>query len=321
MMAQTSMTPQEMEKFVKEKVSIATLLFLFNYKEFGLGSRQFMLNEHGKVLRALLNREDHFASYPGDTITFLESRFYLETLERLCQLIEDFCVITEGVADDPRRLPNVLINHGSPQNFLKNCDRPLLAKSLKLPSTDDLPIDGREKELLEVVREKNFQVLDKFVALLKKFLDLNWLSYIKYKHGNSLIYGLSHDDINGERLLSIPVVYNSEDPSQTKAIIVNARIHGLWVQIFNTLCMLTMDIVQRNIDYAETGGSPIPEQILYFKADEDTRQAFRDIVTKCTLGVTRTSIAVRIETKLPSDVLNRHLELFQLADLGSFNES
>jgi hypothetical protein len=312
------METNEIQNFIDEKISVASIVFLFHYKEFGLPSRTFLLKEHDAILQKLINCEGHFATYPNDTRIFLESRFYIELLERICLLIEDFCAISEGLCDDIRNLPQTLVKHKNPQNFLEKLNNEKWLKILKYSSIDSLPLSLEEKAFLNVFRNKNLEVLNNFVSLIKNFLELYWVSYTKYKHGNSLIYGFQHNNIGGEKFLVIPVAFNHKNVSESKAIIANHKIYLLWQQIFNTLYMITGDIIQRNIDYAETGGHPSSEQIIYFRTSDEERISLTQIINKCNSNMKRTSIVANVEVKIPLEVIQKHLELIKLANLGSF---
>lgn len=312
------MEPNEIEKFIDEKVSAASIVFLFHYKEFGLPSRTFMLKEHDAILQKLINCEGHFATYTEDTRVFLESRFYIELLERICLLIEDFCAISEGLCDDMRNLPQSLVNHKSPKNFLEKLDNSRWLKILKYSSLELLPLSVEEKAYLNEIRNKNLEVLNNFISLINNFLELYWVSYTKYKHGNSLIYGFYHNNIGGEKFLVIPVAFNHKNISESKAIIANPKIYLLWQQIFNTLYMITGDVIQQNIDYAETGGHPSLEQIIYFQTSDEERNSLTQIVNKCNSNLKRTNVVANVEVKIPLEVIQKHLELIKLANLNSF---
>lgn len=311
------MESNEIQKFIDEKVSVTSLVFLFHYKEFGLPSRTFMLKEHEAILQKLINCEGHFATYTEDTRVFLESRFYMELLERICLLIEDFCAISEGLCDDMRNLPQTLVNHKSPKNFLEKLDNSRWLKILKYSSLDLLPLSVEEKAYVNEIRNKNLEVLNNFISLINKFLELYWVPYTKYKHGNSLIYGFYHNNIEGEKFLVIPVSFNHKNVSESKAIIANHKIYLLWQQIFNTLYIITEDIIQRNIDYAETGGHPTAEQIIYFQTSAEDRNSLTQIINKCNSNLKRTNIVANVEVKIPLEVIQKNLELIKLANLGS----
>ena len=314
------MESEEIEKFIKEKISVASMVFLFHYKKYGLPSRTFMMKEHDAILQKLINCEDHFAAYPEDTRIFLESRFYIELLERVCLLIEDFCSISEGLYEDIRNLPQALVNHKSPNNYLKKLNDSIWLKILKYSSIDMLPLSKEEKSFLNEIRNKNIVVLNKFILLIKKFLELYWISYTKYKHSNSLIYGFYHNNIGGEKFLVIPVAFNHRNISETKAIIINPKIYAIWQQIFNTLYLITEDIIQRNIDYAETGGFPIPEKIIYFQTSDEERKILTKIIKKCNSNLKRTSIVTNVKVEIPLEVMQKHLDIIKLTNLGSFKD-
>jgi hypothetical protein len=242
----------------------------------------------------------------------------MELLERICLLIEDFCAISEGLCNDIRNLPQILVNHKNPQSFLGKLDDNRWLSILKYSPVDLLPITNEEKTFLKEIRSKNLKVLNNFIILIKKFLELYWLPYTKYKHGNSMIYGFYNNNIGGEKFLVIPVAFNQKNISQSKAIIINSKLYSLWQQIFNTLYIITEDIVQQNIDYAEMGGCPSSENIMYFQMTDEERSLLTQIINKCNSKLIRKSIIANVQVDIPMEVFQKHLELLKLNNLDSF---
>lgn len=312
------MSQEDVQKFVKEHVGHESVALLKNYLEWGLLSRTFILKEHDVRLQELRRREGHFSSYSEDQLRFIESRIYMEILERICLEIEDFCTICYALWGDLKRVPQSLLEQPTPQKILDEFDEARWHVLLRYTPLDHLDVSSSERALLERVRSQNTEVLQRFVEVLRFFLKLYWLPYTKHKHANTLIYGFQSGSLDDERAVLIPALYNSKDLSQVKGVIVTPSLYEHWKALHDTINQTTRDLIERTIEYIETGGETVTERITYFEVDAEERRELEALIQKTEEGRERVPINIKIEASVGEEILEQHRELLRkLSSLSS----
>jgi len=309
------MSEDHIKSFIKQQVSIETVILLKNYKSWGLLSRTFMLKEHEKVLQDLLTNQGHFDRYNERQKAFVELSIYLDTLDRLCLLIEDFCSLAYALWDSLLLFPERIISQPNPENILKQFSQDRWFTLLRYAPVDVTAPKLDDRLLLDSVRSRNVTVLMKMVAAIQYFVGLYWLGFTKRKHGNTLLYGFEVNEIRGERALMVPVMYNRKTPSDMRAIIITPTILATWKDLFNSIYQLAEDLIERTIEYAETGGHLVAERVLYFNIAEAESLHLREIIAAHDQKAARITVEASVQGEIPEKVIERHFGLVMKCNL------
>jgi hypothetical protein len=309
------MSEDHIKSFINQQIGIDTLILLKNYKSWGLLSRTFMLKEQEKMLQDLLTNQGHFDRYNERQKTFVELSIYLDTLDRLCLLIEDFCSLAYALWDSLLLFPQRIISQPNPENILKQFSQDRLFMLLRYAPVDVVASRPEDRLLLDSVRSRNVEVLMKMVAAVQYFVGLYWLGFTKRKHANTLLYGFEVNEIRGERAFLVPVMYNRKAPSDMRAIIITPTILATWRDLFNSIYQLAEDLIERTIEYAETGGHLVAERVLYFNIEETESLRLREIIAGHDQNAARSTVEASVQGAIPEEVIERHFGLLKKCKL------
>ena len=309
------MDEDRIKSFISQQVSIETVILLKNYKSWALPCRTFMLKEHERMLQDLLTNQGHFGKYDEREKTFVELSIYLDTLEKLCLLIEDFCSLTYALWDSLLLFPQRIISKPNPTNILKQFSQDRWYTLLRYAPLDVVTSKPDDRSLIESVRARNLVVLMKMVAAIQYFMKLYWVGFTKRKHSNTLLYGFGVNEIRGERALVVPVMYNSKSPSDMRAIIITPTILATWKGLFNSIYQLAEDVIERNIEYIETGGHLVAERIVYFNVGEAESLHLNEITSAHDQNAARITAEASIQGAIPEEVIERHFGLVTKCNL------
>lgn len=301
------MSKEEVEKYIKENVGIGTVILLKNYLEFGIISRRFMLKDHHDMLQLALDHQGRFSNCTDKDIQLMQCCFYMETLERVCLVIEDFCAICRGLWGDLRQFPQSLQEDYKLESVLKEFDEAKWHVLLRYARLDELPIDKGERDFLQDIRTRNINALSEFVELLKEFLGYYWRAYIKYKHANTLLYGFGNKDLDGYPAMLIPVVDRRSEFKDIKGIIVTLSMYQKWHILLNTLVQLTTDVVSNTVLFIESGGKPFALRIRFCPLAGEEQGRMDEIEKK----YEKDRVVHPVEVKVVIDVRGPGLDRFR----------
>jgi len=300
-----------------------TLTMLHAHREFGVVSRAFMLNEHGKTLEDVRSRTGPFENYSEKELAFVEGRIYVELVERVCQLIEDFSSLCFALWNRLSDFPLNILNRDkpTPKKLLKELtDQARWFTILRYPNLDTLEMSTEDKEFLRQHYERNIRVLRNLAKILEEFRKIHWEFYTKHKHANPLVYGITKIDIGGEPTLVIPAFYDVEHPETTKGILMNYSMYKMQREIANTIIGLLGDLLDRAISFIERDGKPIIESVSYYKVSTTDAHRIQRLVGDYNKNIRRTPIEVKLDINIPGPVLRRFVEFYDNLDLGAFDK-
>ncbi|MFC2049796.1 hypothetical protein ACFLTN_01295 [Chloroflexota bacterium] len=303
------------------QVGEPALCMLMAYREYGIISRAFMLEEHGKIIDKIRSRSEPFTNTPEKELLFWESRIYVEMVERVCQLIEDFATLCYALSKDLSALPQNILSQkvlvSNQLNDLTNC-APWYT-ILRYPDLDTLGFSKEDKAFLQEHYKRNIRILCNFVKVLEGFRKLHWRFYIKHKHANPLIYGLTKVESAGEPTIAIPAVDNAKQPEKVKAILINYSMYKKQRKIANTIIMLMRDLLERTIMFIELNGKPIIESVSYYKMSTMAAQKIQSLIEEYNVNIRRNPIQLTLKTEIPGKIVRQFTEFYDTLDIGAFN--
>jgi len=304
------------------RVGEATLVMLNAYREFGVISRGFMLREHGDILEQIRSRCGPFGNSPEKDLIFAEARIYVELVEHLCQLIEDFSTLCYALSNDLSDFPdNMLGQKPSVKERLEHLtDKTCWFTLLRYPDLDMLCLSAEDKEFLRQHYERNIRVLLNFVEVLKKFRKLHWRFYTKHKHANPLIYGIKKIEVREEPTICIPAIDNAKHPEMVNGIIMNYSMYKKQLGIVRTITGLMEDLLDRAILFIEQNGIPIIEEVSYYKMSATDDQRLQVLVEGYNRNLRRIRIEATLKVEVPNEVAQEFLQLYDNLDLGAFDK-
>jgi hypothetical protein len=255
------------KKHFAYQVGEPALCMLMAYREFGVTSRAFMLEEHGKVLEQIRSRSGPFTNSSENELIFAEGRVYVELVERVCQLIEDFSTLCYALSNELSAFPQNILNKepSIPKRLERLTDRSSWHTLLRYPDLGTLHFSGEDKEFLHQHYERNISVLLKLAEVLERFKKLHWRFYTKHKHANPLIYGLTRIEVRGEPTIAIPAFNDKKHPEAVKALVMNYYMYNRQREIANIIITVMKDLLDRAVLYIELNGQPSIETIAYYK--------------------------------------------------------
>jgi hypothetical protein len=303
------------------QVGEPALCMLMTYREFGVISRAFMLEEHGKILEQIRSRSGPFTNYSENELIFTEGRFYVELVERLCQLIEDFSTLCYALSNDLSAFPQNILSKESSVSKRLQCltDRASWYTLLRYPDLDTLHFRSEDKEFLLQHYERNIIVLLNLAKVLEQFRKLHWRFYIKHKHANPLIYGIEKVEVRGERSIAIPAVDDEKHPEAVKVLLMNYCMYSQQRKIVNTIIMLMNDLLDRAILYIELNGKPIIETIAYYKMTPLAAQKLEGLIKDYNRYIKRNPIKLTLKVEITDTVIQKFVESYDNLDLGAFD--
>lgn len=304
------------------QVGEATLAMLMAYREFGVISRSFMLEEHGKVLEKIRARSGSFKSCSENELALAEGRIYVELVERICQLIEDFSTLCYALWNDLSDFPRNILRKKKPS--VKQLLEELTHQErwftlLRYPDPKTLQVSAEDKDFLYKHYERNIRVLQNFASILERFRKLHWRFYTKHKHANPLVYGIGNINIGGEQAIGIPTYDNPNHPESVKGIVMKYSMYKEQRRIANTLIRTLKDLLDRTVLFIELDGQPIIEHISYYKMDAVAVQSLKRLIEEYGKAIKRTPIAVTLKIDVPSSVIREFTEFYANIDLGAFD--
>lgn len=305
------------------QVGKPTLAMLNAYREFGIISRAFMLEEHSKTLENIRSRADPFGNYSEKELAFIEGRIYVELVERVCQLIEDLSSLCYALWDRLSDFPlNVLDrNKPSPRALLNELTSPARWFTiLRYPNLDTLEMSTEDKEFLRQHYERNIHILQNLAEALEKFRKIRWKFYTKHKHANPLIYGITKVVVGGEPTIAIPAYYDVKHPETVQGIVMNYSMYKMQRKIANTVVRLMRDLVERAISFIERDGKPIIESESYYRVSTADAHRIQRLIGDYNKNIRRTPIEVKLKINVAGPVLRRFADFYDNLDLGAFDK-
>ena len=296
--------------FLDEAVSLHTLVMLKQYHQWGLDARTFMLRQHSKVLDDIKAGRGHYANYSEDHRRFVQVCIYVELLNRVCLLLEDFSDLCYALSGDLKEFPRRVFSQPNPVKILRGLDHEAWHLLLRYSDVESLGLSEDEENLIYEIRTRNITHIQKLVDLFADFLDYHWLFYTKHKHGNTLIYGLDVGDLGGEPTLFIPALYNQKKPDYTTGVLVNESTYIKWQNLHDAVLTLSKDLVERTLLFIERNGVPIVEHVAYCPIDEKEKTRLNQIVEKCDKQVERIETTVKMNWSVPQLAVGKHNKLY-----------
>lgn len=315
------MVKANQERHFAYQVGEPALCMLMAYREYGIISRAFMLEEHGKLVDKIHSRSEPFTNTPEKELTFLESRIYVEMVERVCQLIEDFATLCYALSKDLSVFPeNILSQEVSIANKLNNLtNQAIWYTILRYPELDTLGFSKEDKTFLYKHYKRNIKVLCNLAKVLEKFRKLYWRFYIKHKHANPLIYGLTKVECMGEPTIAIPAMDSKKHHEKVKGVLINYSMYKKQRKIVNTLIRLMKDLLQRTIMFIERNGKPSIEVISYYKMSTTAAQKVQSLIEEYNVNIRHNPIKFTLRTEIPGKIVRQFAEFYDTLDIGAFN--
>jgi len=300
---------------LEEMGLMPTVAILKNLFQLGVLSRTFMLKEHDLMLKDLTLGVGKYSKYSIQQREWLESLVYIELLERICFLIEDFAKVINGLNSDLRKFQENLIHSPKPDTILSRLNYESWNKILHYAELKSLPISERDKQFLKDIRNRSCKQLQTIVEFCSDFFKLHKIFFNKFKHGNSIIYGFKKVEINGEPSFLIPAVYNRRQPDKVKPIIVNRTIYEKWKTFNDAIVILIRDLIERTIAFIERDCTPFAEYVVaYCYINPDEKNRVNKIIAKCDSKVVRINIISNIELPVGKKDLKRFNDLYDKFD-------
>ena len=284
-------------------------MLLSGFANWGLRSRNFMLDRNAQHLKRVIARKGKYSRYSDEQVAFVEARTTMETVERTCQMLEDFCALTNGLSGSLIDFPKKLLLGCSPETWLGKMDRATWNRVLRYRPIEDLGLPRRRAEFLARVREQNFQRLVRFAEVMRDFVSLYWIPYTKHKHAMTMIYGIESIPIERVDTLVVPVVYNSRTPSKMKALLIREDLRRDLRGLYNVLYSITGDVIARNVAFIERGGVGFSEYSVFGKLTVNDRRRLRKLIREIDGSVYRLSIELRMEIEIGPETIKRHRDV------------
>jgi len=299
---------------LKERGLMPNLAILKNLLKLGVVSRTFMLKEHDLILKDIVNGIGKYSDYSTEQREWLESLIYIQLLERIFFLIEDFTKVINGLNGDLCEFLENLIDSPNPEKILRSLDYEKWNRILRYAELENLPISDKDKQFLSDIRNKSCKHLLAIVKFCLDFLNLHKIFFNKFKHGNSIIYGFKKIKINGETSFLIPAIYNRRTPEKTKPIIINRKIYEKWKTFHDSIVILISDLIERTIAYIERDCRPFVEYVSYCGMKPDELNRINKMIAKCDSNVIRINIVTTIKLTIDVKKLKKFTELYDSFD-------
>lgn len=299
------MTKEEVDEFIGTNVGFETVTLLRNYLEFGAISRRFMLNEHKSILDSALERKDMFTSYTDQQISHVVSNIFLEALERTFLLIEDFCAICRGLWGQLNLFPQSFKKSCKPREVLAQFQDDKWKTILRYIPTEQLPLNVNEHKFLEGMRLKNISHLSNFVQTLAGFTDYYWQTFIKFKHANTLIYGVGMKQLDGDHSILIPVVDKEHKFEDWNHVVISLSMYHEFLRIVDTLVQLNKDIIELTLRFIETGGKPFMLGVRFIKITEGEETILNKLQKKYEGMIIRYPVEITLKITVKKPALDR----------------
>jgi len=315
-----TMEMERHEGHFASQIGETTLGMLMAYREYGVLSRTFMLEEHSKMLEEIRSHSGTFSKFSESELAFAEGRVYVELVERVCQLIEDFSTLCYALWNDLSDFPKNILQSPSSEKLLKELagqERWFIL--LRYPVLDTLQFSAEDKEFLRQHYERNIRVLLNFTKVLEDFIKLHGIFYTKHKHGNPLVYGIRKIEFGGEPTIIIPAFYDSKQPEILTGIPIAYSWYKKQRKIVNTVINLMNDLLDRAVLFIESDGKPIIEHISRYKMNDDATQRLQSLNKEYSKNVKCTPIEVTMKIVVPGKVLRRFSQFYDNLDLGAFD--
>jgi len=279
-----------------------------------------MLKEHGELIDKIRSRSEPFTNTPEKELIFLESRIYVEMVERVCQLIEDFATLCYALSRDLSAFPqNILSQKVSVSNKLENLtNHAPWYTLLRYPKLDIPGFSKEDKMFIHEHYKRNINVLCNLAKVLKEFKKLHWRFYTKHKHANPLIYGLKKIESTEEPTIFIPAVNDEKQPEKVEGILINYSMYKKQQKIANTLMSLMKNLLERTIIFIELNGKPSIEHTSYYKMDNTAAQKLQSLIEEYNTNIRRTPIEVTLKVEILGKIVRKFAGFYNSLDLGAF---
>lgn len=318
-----TMVNKSHEAHFSYQVGGATLAMLMAYREFGVTSRNFMLGEHGKVLEKIRARSGPFKGCSENELAFAEGRIYVELVERICQLVEDLSILCYALRNDLSDFPRNILRKKkqSVKQLLEELTRQdRWFTLLRYPDPKTLQLPTEDKYFLSKHYERNIHVLQNFAKVLERFRKLHWRFFIRHKHANPLIYGITNIVVGGEPAVGIPAYDDPDHPEKVKGIIMKYSMYKEQRKIANRLIEVIKDLLERTILFIEIDGRPIIEwRKAYYKMDAIDWQRLQNLIQEYNKGITRNPLEVTLKLDVPSKVIREFTNFYHTLDLSALD--
>ena len=308
-----------MEEFIRE-FSNETIALLFGLSKYGIKSRAFMLMEHKKILEEIWLNDDKYKSYSVEHKQLIEARTYVELIERTCQLIEDFCCYSFSLWSNVNEFPQRIVQQPNPKNILKKFDNDKWNTLLRYSDLNSLVITSDEKDLVFNIRKRNIEVLNNYLKIMGKFLDLYWKFYNKHKHGNPLIYGFNTFEIDGEPSIFIPAAYNSKKIFEMTGIIMNRSMYKKLIVLFGEIYKITGEILDTTIKYIQRSGKLFILNATYCKIYPEHQKIIDKIIKEYDSSTIFHNVELIINVDRQEDKIKKHLDFYNNLNTRAFDD-
>ena len=309
------MNEESVRSFIKEDISLETISLMKAMLDKSIPSRTFLLNELDTKLQDVLTRSGKYATYSEEQLLFVESCIYVEIVERIFLVTEDLNAICFALSGDLSQVVPGLLN--PKKGFIKGLSAEGIRKLLRYSDLEDLALSESERSLLERVRESNIYRFTSLFTAITEFDRIYRPLFLKRKHANPLIFGFVPIEMDDERAVSILTPFDSGKPGKVKGLLVTESIYSAWKGFFNLLITAAIDLIERAVVFAETGGSLLVEHSAFTELSKEDKDELGRIIDLHQESKYRLGINININANIAPHVVKAHLALRDLLqDLG-----
>ncbi|MEZ4522923.1 MAG: hypothetical protein R3A46_14990 [Thermomicrobiales bacterium] len=257
-----------------------TEFLLANHLRYTSRARSYGLAENDEKRDLLLDPNGPYRDENPDDRRFLEDVLYTQLFDRVNQLIDDFAALCHALSHPLQKVPKLIVNAPAANGVFRQLDEATWRNLLRYGDLAPLDIPAAEYEFIELIRAKNIAVRMRFIERLQQVLKTYRHLHAKLKHGHLYLYAMEELLIDDERVVVIPVVYDSSDVDNRGWIVFTEKTYRVWEQLHNDLLSFSRDLAQRNLKYIRRRGIELVEHSTMFEISEKDRMRLERVVTE-----------------------------------------
>ena len=249
--------------------SVWSLFMLDSYLHKSHAARYFNLEENSKRLEEILKPDGQYAGQPEAMRHFLESRIYLETFEKVCQVAEDFALVARALSKPRNEFARNIRGKANPLKDLPRETKDWYTLLNYQPMEAVLPVELLSR--IELIRLKNAEAINQLRARLQAWLtsECHWQIYQSLKHGNSLLYGVKPTQMWNERTFGFATQTDLGKSGRQLLLILNRSIDLYLRTLIEEIITVCVDLVDRSLWSVKNGFGVLEHSFLYTPTDEE----------------------------------------------------
>lgn len=256
----------ERKKWFEQHFGQEAFLVVSNLLRFNIESRKLLLNaEYNAIYKPLAERQGDLAKIEPAAQRLLLDAITLDLLSKVMASIEDFGKVLIALGKEPKQMPGALIQATQADSLSVYQRLSTEAESALMGRFDlwDPARYGLSGEDAAAMREYNrifVKTVKDLLTEVAEFITWHEFAYNKYKHGNSVLMGVSDEGQEPGEGFSAPigVFADHTDLSKIRFVLGGERV----VAQLRTMQQMVVDmakaLVERRLQLAEFGGVPLP---------------------------------------------------------------